>query len=168
MSEQYLDFKLPPSVISRADIAHLVGELERVDNEQTTAAVRKKAGKTTKAEIILSVRLKEFLQQNKLSIELSKDRTQLIKQMRLLKEKAPVIHMTFAVSADGESLQKLVQWLRNSIHSQAVLEVGLQPALVAGVNIRTPNHVMDFSMRGLIEKRHGVLVEELGALRGER
>lgn len=168
MNEPYLNYILPAAVISRVDIARLVLELERIDNEQTTAAVRKKAGKNEKADMIISKNLSDFLHQNKLSIDLSKDRTKLIKDMRKLKEKAPAMHMTFAVPADGESLQKLVQWLRNSIHPQAVLEVGLQPALVAGVNIRTPNHVMDFSMRGLIEKQHGILTEELGALRGDR
>jgi F0F1-type ATP synthase delta subunit len=63
-------------------------------------------------------------------------------------------------------LQELIAWLRSSVHPQAVISVGLQPALVAGVYLRTPNHVHDLSMRAVLKKSRGLLTKELEALHG--
>lgn len=171
MNEQnvktYTDFVLPPVVVTKRDVSHLVRDAEWVDNELTTAQVRAKTGANIPAETAVSGPFAEFLEQNSLTFEASHERSALIKQLRLLKEKVPVIHMTFAVKADAESLQKLVAWVRESVHPQAVIEVGLQPALVAGVYLRTPNKVHDMSVRALLEGRHEPLVKELEALRGK-
>jgi F0F1-type ATP synthase delta subunit len=162
-----MSFVLPASVVSKVDVAHLVSEAEQIDNEQTTKAVREKVGATTApSETVLSEQLSDFLTQNQLTIGTSQERSELIKQLHLLKENVPVIHMTFAASADRDSLRRLVEWLRSSVHPQAVISVGLQPALVAGVSIRTTNRVHDLSMRSVLRKNHGLLVKELGALRG--
>jgi F0F1-type ATP synthase delta subunit len=168
MNEPYRSFALPLSVVSKVDVSRLVSELEHVDNEQTQAAVREKIAATEHPELMVSRQFADFLAQNKLSITTAQERTQLLKQLRLLKENIPVIHMTFAVSADRESLVKLTQWLRTSLSPQAVIEVGLQPALIAGVGVRTPNHIHDLSMREVIKKNHGLLVKELEVLRGNR
>lgn len=166
MNEPYLNFVLPLSVVSKVDVSRLVNELERVDDEQNQAAAREKVGVANQAELMVSRQFADFLAQNKLTIATSQERSALLGQLRLLKEHIPVIHMTFAVDADRESLTKLTQWLRESLSPQAVIEVGLQPALIAGVSVRTPNHIHDLSMRGVIKKNHGVLVKELEALRG--
>jgi F0F1-type ATP synthase delta subunit len=168
MNEPYKNFILPLSVVSKADVSRLVSELERVDNEQTQAAAREKVGVANQAELMVSRQFADFLTQNKLTITTAQERSALLGQLRLLKEHIPIIHMTFAVDADRESLTKLTQWLRGSLSPQAVIEVGLQPALIAGVSVRTPNHIHDLSMRGVIKKNHGVLVKELEALRGNR
>ena len=161
----YTDFTLPASVVSKVDLAHLVQEVEWVDNELTAAAVRTKTSAAQQAPPLVSGTLEAFLHQNQVSLTNSRQRSELIKQLRLLKDKAPVIHMTFAVSADPESLQQLAVWVRSSVHPQAVIAVGLQPALVAGVYLRTPNHVLDLSLRAMLKNGHGLLVKELEALR---
>jgi len=166
MNESHAEFILPASVVSKVDVSRIVGELEQIDNERTTAEVREKVGVSDESDIMLSRQLSEFLEQNQLSINTSRERSELIKRLRVLKETVPVIHLTFATPADRESLGKLVQWLRGSLHPLAVIEVGLQPALIAGVSIRTPNHIHDLSMRAMIKEHHGELVKELEALRG--
>lgn len=163
--KSYASFVLPGSVVSRADVSRLVSEAERVDGELTTLAVRKKVGKAAAIVPTMSQSLTEFLAQNKIDLTESKVRSELVKQLRLLKENVPVIHMTFAVEADTESLQRITSWLRESVHPQAVVATGLQPALVAGVYLRTPNHVHDLSLRGKLKEQRGVLVKELEALR---
>lgn len=159
-------FSLPLSIVSKADVARLVVEAERIDNERMASAVREKVGSPMQSEMTMSQQLADFLSQNQLGADTGLQWGELIKQLRVLKENAPVIHMTFAVPADRESLQQLVGWLRSSVHPQAVVSVGLQPALVAGVSIRTTNRVHDLSMRSALKKSHGLLVKELGALRG--
>lgn len=162
----YADFVLPPSVVSRLDVARLVREVEQVDNAMTTAAVRTKVGADAQPAPQVSETLDQFLTQNDLSLTNSLERSALVKQLQLLKDKVPIIHMTFAVPADRESLGEIAAWLRQSIHPQAVIAVGLQPALVAGVYVRTPNHVHDFSMRAALNGSHKVLTDQLEALRG--
>lgn len=164
----YSDFILPPSTVSKIDVARLLHEVEWIDNELTTKSVRSKAGSSNHVEPILSEQLADFLEQNKLTLldMVSRERGYLIKQLRLLKDAAPVVHMTFASQADSESLANLTAWLRESVHPQAVIMAGLQPALVAGVYLRTPNRVFDLSLRSQLEGGHGTLVKELEALRG--
>lgn len=162
----YQDFILPPSVVSKIDVSRLVNEVELIDNELTAAKVRSKLGSKAYAEPVMSEQLRDFLSDNKLTLEDGHERTTLIKQLRELKSKVPIIHMTFATTADHKSLSQLADWVRTSVHPQAVIAVGLQPALVGGVYIRTPNHVHDFTIRGRLEAQRHQLVEDLEALRG--
>lgn len=162
----YTDYVLPPSVVSKLDVSRLVTELEKVDSEMTSAAVRAKSGVTADTKPVLSEQLSQFLTQNELQIQESKIRSELVKQLRLLKDKVPTIHMTFAVTADRESLQQLALWLRTSVHPQAVISVGLQPGLVAGVYLRTPNHIHDLSLKAKLAGSRDILIKEVEALHG--
>jgi len=164
----YADFVLPPNVVTKIEISRLVNEVELVDNEMTASAVRAKTGAQETSPPVVSEQLTEFLGQNKLSLEDGGERTTLIKLLRQLKDKAPMIHMTFSVTADRQSLEELALWLRTSIHPQAVIDVGLQPALVAGVYLRTPNHVHDLSLRAKLDGSRAILTKELESLRGAK
>lgn len=165
-AKTYADFVLPPTLVSKLDVSRLVNEVERIDNELTTAAVREKAGAAQQVIPAMSEQLTDFLAQNQLSLDDSHARSQLIGQMRQMKDKLPIIHMTFAVEADRESLGELANWLRKEVHPQAVIAVGLQPALVAGVYLRTPNHIHDLSLRAKLQGSRELLVKELEASRG--
>lgn len=158
----YTSLGLPAVVATKVDVSRMVSDLERVDAELTTAEIRG-GDHTTPA---MSEQLHEFLAQNNVTLDNSQYRTDLLKEVRKLKDNVPVIHMTFAVAADPESLQQLVAWTRQSVHPQAVIEVGLQPALIAGVHVRTTNHIKDLSMRGALKGGHAILVKEIEALRG--
>lgn len=158
-------FVLPPSVVSKVDLARLVNEVEKIDDELTTAAVRAGVGAPQQASPAVSESLLGFLQQNRLNLNDSKQRSAIVKLLHQLKDSAPIIHMTFAVEADRESLMQLAQWLRETVHPQAVIAVGLQPGLIAGVYLRTPNHVHDLSLRAALDGGHQILVDDLEALR---
>ena len=158
-------FVLPSSVVTKVDFSRILREIEQVDNDLNAARIRSKDGDQVHAPTV-SGPLEDFLVQNKLQLSNSQQFAELIKQMRLIKDKAPVIHLTFAVTADRESLQQIADWLRSEVHPQALVSVGLQPALVAGVYMRTPNHVHDLSLRAALTKQHDSLVKDLEALRG--
>lgn len=163
---QQTGFVLPTSIVTKADIARLVREFETVDNILTTISVRKKVGAGEVVAPAMSPQLASFLELNTVDLQNTNARLAYVKQLRNLKDSAPIIHMTFAVIADPESLQQLVVWLRESIHPQTIIDVHLQPSLVAGVYLRTPNHVFDMSVRNALKEKHGELVKELGAARG--
>ncbi len=160
------EFLLPASIIDKQDAARLVEEMERVDSTMTSDKVRARFRKGKAEAPVLSEHLTAFLDINQLDIADSKKRTQLVKQLRAMKDSLPVVHMTFATEADPESLQHIVAWLRETVDPQAVISVGLQPSLVAGVYLRTANHVFDLSIRGKLKAQRGALEKELGAVRG--
>jgi hypothetical protein len=161
----YKSFSLPAGVVSRRDLARLVTEAEHIDDEMTSADVRSRKTNHAAETPAFSGQFTDFLTDNKLDFSESKVRTDIIKELRQLKTKAPVVHTTFAVPADIESLQTLASWFRKSVHPQVLLEIGLQPALVAGVYVRTPNHVHDMSLRSALAGKREVLVKDLEELR---
>lgn len=161
----YATFTLPPQIVSSVDLSHLVRDAEQLDDELTTAKVRAKAGAEKGPELKVPELLSGFLVHNQIKLKNSQECAQLVEQLRLLKEKAPVLHMTFAVTADRESRERLVQWLRSSVHPQAVIAVGVQPGLVAGVYLRTPNRVLDLSLRSRLAASRAILTKDLELLR---
>lgn len=164
--QDYTGFQLPSTIVSKADISRLVREFEVLDNALTAQSVRKKVDAKPEDAPVMSAQLAGFLDVNAVNLESATARNAYIKQLRHLKDKVPVMNMTFAVVADPESLQKLTAWVRESVHPQAVIEAHLQPALVAGVYLRLPNHVFDLSVRNALKSKRGELEKELGALRG--
>lgn len=165
MSSQ-TEFKLPSSVLTKLDVARLISEMERIDNDLITRDVQIKSGMPVTDQIAFTEQLSDFLSVNSLEIGDNAERTDLIVKMRRFKSTAPTVHMTFASSADTDSLRQLVVWLRESVHPQTVITVGLQPSLIGGVYVRTPNHVHDFSMRAKLAGHRDIIVREVEALSG--
>lgn len=160
------NFILPITIVTKRDIARLVREFEALDGALTEKKVRKKAGAKAKTMPALSQRLQAFLDVNPMNLENTTVRRSYVKQLRLLKENIAVIHMSFAVETDVESIQRLISWLREFVHPLAVIEVHIQPALVAGVYIRTQNKVFDLSVRNALVKKRVELQKELESLHG--
>ena len=165
---QKTDYAFPPALISRADLARLMREVESVENELEAQKAR---AQSQNQEVVyhmppMSRSLSDFVELNQLELSDDKIRMALKENLRKLKDHAPVVHMTFAVDADSEFLQKLVDWLRKEIHPQTLLSVGLQPNLVGGVYVRTPNHVHDFSIKSYLQTKRDVMLKELESLRG--
>lgn len=167
-TKQDIGFVLPPSIVTKVDLSRMVSEFEQVDNELTTASVRKKTGGDSSGQLAMSEQLSDFLTQNQVDIQDGHARSDFVKRLRRLKDTVPVLHMTFSTTADGESLRKLSAWARDSVHPQAVIAVGLQPALIGGVYVRTPNHVMDLSLRAKLKGSRELITKELEVLRGSK
>jgi hypothetical protein len=159
-------FVFPPALVTRADLARLVREIEDIDNDLEAQKARNHAsGQTGYRLPSMSRPLADFMELNKIDATNDQARMHLKEQMRVLKDKAPIMHMTFATEADPKSLQQLMAYLRQEIHPQTLLSVGLQPSLVGGAYVRTPNHVHDFSLRARMAQQRGLIMQELEALK---
>ncbi|HEU0266612.1 MAG TPA: hypothetical protein VFQ70_03220 [Candidatus Saccharimonadaceae bacterium] len=158
-------YALPPSIVTKADVSRFLSEIERVDGALTTSTVRSKVSGEKAEPLVIAANVTDFLALNQLSLDDSRARTALIHDLRYLKDHVPVLHMTFATEADGESLETIITWVRREIDPNAVIEVGLQPDLIAGVYVRTPNHIHDLSARSLLKGGHELLVKELQGLK---
>ena len=160
------DYVLPPALIGRADLARLLREIESIDNELGAQKVRNRGTDTNASYHMptMSRSLSDFIDLNEIDLSDDQGRMVLSERLRAVKDKAPVVHMTFAVDADPDFLQKLVGWIRTEVHPQALISVGLQPALIGGVYIRTPNHVHDFSLKALMQGKRNIIVNEFEGL----
>ena len=160
-------YALPPALITRADLARLVREIEGLDNELEAQKARNHAtGQTGYHMPNLSQGMADFIELNKLNQADDQGRMHVKEQMKIMKNKAPIVHMTFAVEADPISLQQLVAYMRKELHPQTLLSVGLQPAIVGGVYMRTPNQVHDFSVRAKLAASRGIIEQEIENLSG--
>lgn len=166
MSQNDTPYILPPSLATQRDLRRLINEVEHIDNALVSSGIQQRTGHQSDDGIVMSNQLGDFMVANKLEFGDSHSRTELIASLRRLKDTAPVVHVTFAASAGHEELAKLVDWVRQSVHPQAVLVIGLQPELIGGAYIRTTNHVFDLSVRAELAGGRHIIVEELEALSG--
>lgn len=166
MNEQDARYVLPPTLVSPADLIRIIRELESVDNELESQKARAHGTLASFHLPAMSLSFSELLELNRINITDGRSRMALKEQLRHLKDHAPVLHMTFSVTADPESLRTLTEWVRRELHPQALIQVGLQPALVGGVYLRTPNHVHDFSLRAHMRDKRGLIAQKLAGLKG--
>lgn len=164
MSETAVQYAFPPALTGRADLSRLLRELEVIDNDlesQRARATDKSQGYHLPT---MSQAMSDFLELNKVDMANDHARMQLTTNLRKLKDRAPVIHMTFATEADPQSLGQIVAWARKELHPQALISVGLQPSLIGGVYVRTPNHVHDYTIRANMKKSREILTKDIASL----
>lgn len=165
--KDYTEFVLPVEVVTKSDLSHLVREVEQVENQLALASARHTATPSYKPhKPALSRPLQEFIKVNDIKFFEDQPRMAMLKQLRKLNEKISVVHVTFSGRADEESLRDIIVWFRDLSEKPVVLEVGLQPSLVAGIYIRTPNRVHDLSLRRRLDGARDSLVAKLEALDG--
>lgn len=153
---------LPPSITGRSEISRILLEIEAVDYDFEAQTIR-----TPDAPLVVpptSRRLQQLAEINTVTIEDVKQRKHLIDQLRSAKDKAPTLHIAFASEPEPAILSQLVAWIRQNLHPVALVTVGIQPGLVGGCVIRTPDHIYDFSFRNHLRSAQPMLVERLRAL----
>lgn len=164
MSDGDVGYALPPTLVGHADLARLVREVESIEDDLQSQKVRDETAAYQMPS--MSQGLDDFLELNKIDVTDGHLLPDLKKQLQTLKDHAPIIHMTFAVEADSDSLEQLVAWLRQEIHPHTLLAVGLQPSLIGGVYMRTPNQVHDFSLKSVLAGKRDIIIRELEQLEG--
>lgn len=158
-------FSLPLGVISRADVTRAKRELSGLDDFFASAANRS-SGTSVQLPRVTRM-LEQLAEENKLSLLNEKDRAALLGALDTVLKQAPQMHISFASEPSPKALERILLWFRQNIHTQALLQVGLQPAIAAGCVLRTPNRVFDLSMRASLQKQVPYLTQLIdGAVRG--
>ncbi len=148
-------FGLPATLVGRTDISRVLREIEKVDNELETQSIRnpeKPLAIPSMSKILVDTTVL-----NNVDVASINERKRLLTSLREAKEKAPVVHITFASDPEPATLMQLVVWIRENLHPRALIGVGLQPRIVGGCIIRTPDHIYDFSMRKRFQEQRPVL-----------
>lgn len=150
--------RLPASVVGTVDINRLSRELEAFEDyvRQTKA---RSAGQPL-APPRTSRMLDELAGLNRLNLLQDDARQQLTSFLQNLQD-APTIHISFSADPSAAFTQKIVGWLRDNIHPQLMVQVGLQPNIAAGCIVRTPNKVFDFSLRQNFTQKRQLLLEAI-------
>lgn len=151
---------VPELVLSPSDVRRARRELATVEAYLSAQQVRT-PGRSVASPPKVSRYLESFVNENRLNMLQAADRQALTAFLRELAERAPVVHLSFAAEPSFAALQKIVRWLRQQTNANVLVQIGVQPALVAGCVVRTTNRYFDFSLRTHLAKQGGYLMEAL-------
>ena len=151
---------LPLQVLTKADVSRLGREINEIESFFEVAAIK---GATTKTVPQTSQQMTLIMNENGLNVLRQEDRLQINTFLKMLREKAPIVHTSFAADPKPDFLMKLVEWFRKEAHPYVLLQVGLQPSIAAGCVIRTTNKYFDFSFKKHFEESKARLGASLRA-----
>jgi F0F1-type ATP synthase delta subunit len=151
--------ELPVKIATRVDVGRLARELADID--EALLQLRLRSGGTEVKMPKTTHLMDQLAEHNELNLLQEEDRAVLKAFLLAVKEKAPVMHVSFSADPSVVFLEKLVSWLRREIHPEVLLTVGLQPSLGAGCVLRTTNKQFDLSLREDFKKKRNLLKEKL-------
>jgi F0F1-type ATP synthase delta subunit len=149
--------KLPAGLTGLPDVTRLSRELNGL-NDFFAGAQNRAAGTAMQLPKISRL-LDSLARDNKVNLLKEAERAGLQKALNDVYEHAPSLHISFAVEPSAKALEKILMWIRQNVHPQALLQVGLQPAIAAGCVLRTTNKVFDLSLRSNLQKQSGYLTQ---------
>lgn len=152
-------FGLPSALIGRADVSRLLREIEEVDYALETQTIRTPEKPLTIPA--MSRALQEILTLNNIEVTNLDERKRMLDALRDAKDRAPNVQITFAVDPEPAITSQLVTWIRNNLHPRALVTVGLQPSIIGGCVVRTPDHIYDFSLRKRFKDEQTNLIQAI-------
>jgi F0F1-type ATP synthase delta subunit len=150
--------KIPDNLASKQDITRVHRELRAFADNVVQSIMRHDDPIKYPA---ISDSLRAVATENQVDLRDPKACDMLLLQLEDLRHNAPTVHISFPVDPSREVLQKLVTWLRSEIDQNIFIQIGLQPTIAAGIVLRTPNKVFDFSLRKHLYKNKDKLIEAL-------
>lgn len=151
--------KLPNRIAGSSDLAKTQRELEKVDDFLYQTNIRMPGRPVTLPKS--SKMLDDLAEVNGLSLLEAADRKKLLEALEKLSQNSSVMHISFASEPSNSFLEKIVSWSRENIDPFVLVNVGMQPSVIVGCEVRTTNKVFDMSLRSKFEKMHDVLVKKL-------
>ncbi len=159
MASETAVWQLPLLVAGPIDVGRLLREIQAVDEFLMQSTIRE-AG--TQAKLPKTSRLMdETMQLNKLNLLVESDRKRLKDFLTTVRDRAPVMHISFSSDPSPLFIQKIMTYLRTEIHPLVLVNIGLQPNIGAGCVIRTTNKHFDFSLRDKFTQNRHLLLTQL-------
>lgn len=151
---------LPAEISGRDDVTKSLRELESL-NDFMLQAELKRANLRLPA---VSRLLASLAEANNYDLADKRQRLQLITFLNRIRSLAPQIHLSLASEPSQTALTKIIGWLRAELSAYTLLEIGIQPSMVAGCRIRTTNKLFDFSLRRQLEAAEPALRQKVAEL----
>lgn len=156
------ELKLPVLVFGVVEVRRLKRELEALDEFMRQSAIREPGNQPALPR--LSRLLEAMSTDNNRNLLHDGDRQEIHDFLAGIEKSAPTIHISFASDPSSSFIAKLVTWLRANVHPHVLLQIGLQPTIAAGCIVRTPNKIIDLSLRQNLTEQRSKLIEALDAL----
>lgn len=150
---------LPTLVAGPADVGRLLRELGNIEEALLQLGLRS-PGATVKMPKTSSL-MDQTIDLNDLNLLHESDRKNLKLFLETVKQKAPVLHISFSADPSTTFIDKLMAWLRKEIHPQLLLSIGLQPNIGAGCIIRSTNKHFDLSLKQDFINKRELLMSKL-------
>ncbi|HET8689941.1 MAG TPA: hypothetical protein VFL81_00705 [Candidatus Saccharimonadales bacterium] len=151
---------LPGDIVGRADVTKVLRELESVNDFMLQADLRHVAVRLP----AISRQLNSLAEANQYDLSDKRQRLQLITFLNKIRSLAPQIHLSLASEPSETATAKIIDWLRRELSSYTMLEIGIQPSMVAGCRIRTTNKLFDFSLHRQLASAEPALRQKIGEL----
>ncbi|MCA9333736.1 hypothetical protein KC963_01695 [Candidatus Saccharibacteria bacterium] len=156
---------LPLAVVGKTEVLHLIQEIDALDTFFAQAKIRSAGSAVVPPK--LSQLLEELAKQNDVNLIQEESRKILKAGLEHIIAHAPTVHISFATTPSQRFLSKVTAWFRKEIHSDTLLQVGLQPSIAAGCMVRTTNKFFDLSLRRFLTGQTEKLASEFsGAKHG--
>jgi hypothetical protein len=89
------------------------------------------------------------------------DRTKLLRVLDHIRLTSPQIHISLAADPSAAFTDKITSWLRQNVHPQLLVKIGLEPSIGAGCIVRTTNKQFDFSLRQRFVDSRKLLIQKI-------
>lgn len=155
------NIQIPLSLTGQADINRSLREIGKLDDFFLSAGSRK-AGQSGPAPPRVTRLLSSLAADNRLNLLQEKDRAHLREQLEKIMREAPNLHISFAAEPSPKIMEQILSWLRENVHPQTLVVVGLAPGIAAGLVLRTPNKVFDLSLQAHLKNQEDYLAKLIG------
>lgn len=152
-------FKLPDKIVGSTELIRIMRELDDLDDFLYQTNLRSPGTSVSLPKYTKT--LDELADINQISLLKEPERKKLIEVLKQLEKQSPTMHISFAVEPSPAFKQKIVAWAREQLHPYILVNVGLQPSVVVGCEVRTTNKIFDMSLRNRFKETRKILVEEL-------
>ncbi len=154
------NFQLPMIIVGRSDVMKLRRDL--LAAEDYISQIELRGSKASLKHIPrISQGLSDFNDINGVNIMNRDDRNRSLLFINELLKSAPELHISFASDPSSAFLLKIIIWFRNNIDPLILVNIGLEPSIVAGCTLRSANRYYDFSLRHNFAAHRDLLINGL-------
>jgi hypothetical protein len=155
------DTPLSLTILTRADVSRSLRELQEFEGKVYQAGLRNEAAPLAAH---VSAALRESAESLNISLENATDRQRLAEELQSIHRSAPQVHVSFAMQPPLQAVEAVTGWFRRNTHPAVLVQVGVDPSIIAGCVIRTTNKVFNFSFAGALRDSTPVLQEGIASL----
>lgn len=159
--QRSLALELPEMVVTKADVTRLIRELEEYSDAVYQAELRGGQNASTQ---YLSPGAQLLVQHHGALFQTSQARRAFIDELRTFQKTAVQVHVSFASQPSPSVVQRITAWFRRNTQENVVLQIGVDPSIIAGCVVRTTNKVFRFSLAEALRASAPVLEKEVAAL----
>lgn len=158
-----MELKLPNSIFSRQDLKALIMEIRQYAGWVGQNTVKKKVtGQEISESPAISGPAAEMVEQWHTQKQPSRDSLdELVAALERLDAAAPRLTITLAAPASGNLKQNLVNWCRQNIAKDILVDFRFNSTILGGMVISYGSHIFDWSFRRQILAGRGRFPEAL-------